>query len=182
MERRSALLVIGGGVIGGPLDAAQQHPVSLAGTVASYKLQFFSPEQNETIDRLAAMIIPPDDRSPGAREAQVSLFIDLMVANSGAAVQNEWLAGLSAVDKEVQARYGAAFSLCSAKHQEEILAIMAAHETDPSTDLERFFVRLKGSTVDGYYTSHLGIHQELRYQGNAVLSEFPGCKHPDHEI
>jgi hypothetical protein len=35
-------------------------------------------------------------------------------------------------------------------------------------------------TVDGYYTSSIGIHQELRYQGNAYLKEFIGCTHPEH--
>ena len=76
----------------------------------------------------------------------------------------------------------AAFANCTAQQREELLAAMAAHETDPSTDLERFFVRLKTATIDGYYTSAIGIHQELRYKGNTVLAEFPGCTHPDHEL
>jgi hypothetical protein len=46
---------------------------------------------------------------------------------------------------------------------------------------ERFFVAVKQSTVDGYYLSDVGIHQELQYQGNAVLAEFPGCTHEEHK-
>jgi hypothetical protein len=57
---------------------------------------------------------------------------------------------------------------------------MAAHETKPSSDLEKFFVQLKLATIDGYYTSEVGIHKDLRYKGNTVLAEFPGCSHPEH--
>ena len=57
---------------------------------------------------------------------------------------------------------------------------MAAGEAEPKTELEQFFARLKLMTLDGYYTSAIGIHRELQYKGNAVLSEFPGCSHSDH--
>jgi hypothetical protein len=36
-------------------------------------------------------------------------------------------------------------------------------------------------TIDGYYTSKIGIHQELEYQGNTALAEFEGCTHPEHQ-
>jgi hypothetical protein len=36
-------------------------------------------------------------------------------------------------------------------------------------------------TVDGYYTSHVGIHQELHYKGNAYLKHFVACTHPEHK-
>ena len=37
------------------------------------------------------------------------------------------------------------------------------------------------TTIDGYYTSAIGIHQDLEYQGNTALAEFPGCTHPEHK-
>ena len=37
----------------------------------------------------------------------------------------------------------------------------------------------KQATVHGYYTSEIGIHQELRYKGNKVLLEFVGCQTVD---
>jgi hypothetical protein len=48
-------------------------------------------------------------------------------------------------------------------------------ETNPHTPLEEFFVMTKLATVRGYYTSEIGIHQELRYEGNTFLREFVGC-------
>jgi hypothetical protein len=47
------------------------------------------------------------------------------------------------------------------------------------TPLEAFFVTAKQATVHGYYTSEIGIHQELKYKGNKVLLEFVGCQTVD---
>ena len=47
------------------------------------------------------------------------------------------------------------------------------------TPLEAFFVTAKQATIHGYYTSEIGIHQELRYKGNKILLEFVGCETVD---
>jgi len=39
----------------------------------------------------------------------------------------------------------------------------------------RFFKELKRITVEGYYTSKIGIHDELQYKGNRILKEYVGC-------
>jgi hypothetical protein len=36
-------------------------------------------------------------------------------------------------------------------------------------------------TIDGYYTSEIGIKKELQYKGNTYLKEFKGCTHPEHQ-
>ena len=42
----------------------------------------------------------------------------------------------------------------------------------------QFFLELKRLTVRGYYTSKIGIHDELEYKGNRILTEFVGCGDP----
>ena len=37
----------------------------------------------------------------------------------------------------------------------------------------------KQATIHGYYTSKIGIHDELRYKGNQFLREFVGCQTED---
>jgi glucoside 3-dehydrogenase (cytochrome c) hitch-hiker subunit len=180
MERRTALKLIAAGVIAERVEAQRHHLVTIAQTPEAYKLQFFTPAENELLDRLTDLIIPTDDHSPGAHGAQVSLFIDLMAANSKKDAQEKWRSGLAAVDAEAQRRFQQRFLKCSAGQQDRILAAMAASEAKPSTEIERFFVRLKSMTVDGYYTSSIGIQQELEYRGNTALAEFPGCTHPEH--
>ncbi len=40
----------------------------------------------------------------------------------------------------------------------------------------RFFRLMKNLTADGYYTSRIGLLDELRYAGNTAMSEFPLCE------
>lgn len=35
-------------------------------------------------------------------------------------------------------------------------------------------------TIDGCYTSKIGLRGGLLYIGNAAPAEFPGCNHPEH--
>jgi glucoside 3-dehydrogenase (cytochrome c) hitch-hiker subunit len=167
MKRREALQVIAAGAAAS--KAAEASPP-----------EFFSPSQDALLDRLTEMIIPADGHSPGASAAKVSRFIDHVAAHSRPQVQRAWVSGLDAVDDEARRRFQKSFLEASASQQDELLAAIAANEAEPRTPIEHFFVRLKQSTVDGYYTSAIGIHKELEYKGNAALAEFPGCRHGDH--
>lgn len=169
MDRRTVLRIIALGAATPQLQvlkaAAHNHAKSdTAWTPGEYKLQFFTEAENQFLDQLMEMIIPTDSHSPGARAAQVSLFADLMVATGEKAVQSKWRDGLRRMREEVERTSPA-----------QALALAAENEAHPTTELEKFFVTLKQMTIDGYYTSEIGIHQDLEYQGNTYLSEFPGC-------
>jgi hypothetical protein len=56
-----------------------------------------------------------------------------------------------------------------------LLGDVDRHAAGRKTVLEEFFANTKQATIHGYYTSEIGIHQELRYKGNKVLLEFVGC-------
>jgi gluconate 2-dehydrogenase gamma chain len=50
----------------------------------------------------------------------------------------------------------------------------------PAADVPvRFFRVLKNLTADGYYTSRVGLLDELGYTGNTVLAAFPSCTVPE---
>jgi hypothetical protein len=51
---------------------------------------------------------------------------------------------------------------------------MAEHEGKPQRPDERFFAELKGRVVHAYYTSKIGIREEMEYKGNGLLTEFVG--------
>ncbi len=36
-------------------------------------------------------------------------------------------------------------------------------------------------TINGYYSSAIGIHNDLQYQGNTYVQKFEGCTHPEHQ-
>jgi hypothetical protein len=171
MERRVILKLIAAGFLAPGANPQEQ----------SYQPKFFAAGDMETLDRLTEMLIPADDHSPGASAALVNRFLDVVVSEGSDAGKTIWREGLDAVDAAAQERFQRAFRACEPAQQEDIVALMAQNELNPSTDLERFFRTLKRMTIDGYYTSKIGIHQELEYQGNTALAEFEGCTHPEHQ-
>ena len=54
-----------------------------------------------------------------------------------------------------------------------------ALEADPGLPV-RFFRLVKNLTADGYYTSRIGLLEELGYAGNKALAQFPSCSVPEH--
>jgi hypothetical protein len=174
MKRRTAIKIVALSALASNLEALGLgvcHPAAgRAWSAGDYKLRFFTPEENNLVDQLMEMIIPADKHSPGPHAAQVSLFADLMVATSNNAVKTQWSNGLRLMREEV-----AHSSLAAA------LAKSSAHEGTPQTEIERFFTTLKNMTVNGYYTSEIGIHQDLQYQGNTYLQAFPECTMPSKD-
>jgi hypothetical protein len=159
MDRRSLLQFVPLSALF-PSTAAAQH-CAAAMPESPYKLRFFTPEEHAKLGALMELIIPADAHSPGARDARTADFADWMVSHSSAAIQKDWRAGLAQLD---------AAGLVEA----------AAHELNPRSDRDRFFVRLKNMTIDGYYTSKIGIDRDLGYKGNQYLTRYDGCNHPEH--
>lgn len=177
MERREALKLVVLAALSRKLNALEgavpgcsMQTDAVAPPQIDYKLQFFTEDENKLVDQLMEMIIPADGHSPGARAARASLFADQMLATGEDAVKKQWRHGLNLVREQAKV-----VSLI------EVLDKAAANEENPKTDLERFFVVLKGMTIYGYYTSEVGIHQDLEYTGNTFLRSFPECTHPEHQ-
>jgi hypothetical protein len=142
---------------------------------------FFTAAQLATVATISELIIPTDDHSPGAKAAEVPAFIDLMVSESSAEIQALWRDGLAALDRMSRERSGRDFNGATVEEQTAMLTEISRNESEPQTVEERFFKAIKNLTIDGYYTSKVGIHQELQYQGNTYLREFKGCTHPEHQ-
>ena len=124
-------------------------------------------------------IIPADERSPGAREARVADYVDLLLSETGDPRSEQWLDGLASLDAEAASRFSRPFARLSGPEVETLLTDISRNERHPQTPLEKFFVTTKNATIHGYYTSEIGIHKELRYQGNQPLPEFVGCQTVD---
>jgi Gluconate 2-dehydrogenase subunit 3 len=176
MERRAVLKIVAFTALSQKLNAlpgaamGHMQAAPAAPTATAYTLQFFTEEESRLLDQLMEMIIPADDHSPGAHEAQTNLFADLMVATSDNAVKKQWQEGIRLIREQAK---GSSLA--------EALRGAALNEENPTTDLERFFVLLKQMTVNGYYTSATGIHKDMEYVGNTYLVAFPECTHPEHQ-
>jgi hypothetical protein len=148
---------------------------------APAKAKFFNADQMALIATISELIIPTDDHSPGAIAAEVPQFIDLMISESPAETKKLWADGLAAMEKLSQGKHNVAFNKASKDQQVAILVEISRNEMKPQTLEERFFKAIKNLTIDGYYTSKIGIHDELKYKGNTYLKEFKGCTHPEHQ-
>jgi Gluconate 2-dehydrogenase subunit 3 len=139
--------------------------------------KFFNAGQMALIATISELIIPTDDHSKGAIAAEVPQFIDLMINESPTETKTLWTDGLAAVNKLA----GGDFNQAGKDKQIAILTDISKNEMKPSSLEERFFKAIKNMTIDGYYTSRIGIHDELQYKGNTYLKEFKGCTHPEHQ-
>lgn len=159
----------------GPAKAAAAVPAKASAP------KFFNADQLALIATISELIIPTDDHSPGAIAAEVPQFIDLMISESPAEAKTLWSDGLAAMDKLSQDKNKAAFNKATKDQQIALLTDISKNEMKPATLEERFFKVIKNLTIDGYYTSKIGIHEELKYKGNTYLKEFKGCTHPEHQ-
>ena len=163
-----------------PAEAAQAARRAVAARAAGAPLKFFTPAQHHTVDVLAELIIPADDRSPGAKAAKVADYIDFALSESVNDAKKAWTDGLAALDAASAAQFGKPFASATADEQTALLTEASKNEFSPSTPLEKFFREAKTRTIFAYYTTDIGIHQELKYKGNQFLQEFVGCDHPEH--
>lgn len=73
------------------------------------RLKVLTAAQYATVETLVEALIPADERSPGARDARVADYIDLLLSEADAPLRQQWLAGLAALDAEAGKRFGAPF-------------------------------------------------------------------------
>jgi hypothetical protein len=185
VSRRAALKALGAGLGAVAVwpyvsDEAAQAFALIQETKAPPALRFLTPAQYATVDRFVEILIPADDHSPGAHEARVADYIDLLLSESDGQTQGEWTTGVTALDEESRRRFQSTFDRLAAAQATELVTDMSRNESAPATTLERFFVATKDAAIRGYYTSEIGIHKDLTYKGNRFLREFVGCTHPEH--
>lgn len=138
--------------------------------------RFFTPAEHALVEELSETIIPADSHSGGAKAAKVADYIDQFLQESYDDRQKPlWREGLRLVDLMSRHYYQKSFVDSAAEQRIAVLQVLS--DNDHMTDLPevRFFIELKRLTVRGYYTSKIGIHDELDYKGNRILEEYVGC-------
>jgi hypothetical protein len=138
--------------------------------------RFLTPAQHALVEELSETLIPADSRSGGAKAAGVADFIDQVLRETTDDNQKVvWREGLRLIDIMSQHSNGKTF--VNANPEERIAVLTLLSDNVKMTDLPevKFFIELKHLTVHGYYTSKIGIHDELQYQGNRILTEYVGC-------
>lgn len=138
--------------------------------------RFFTPEQHALVDELIETIIPEDSHSGGAKAARVTDFIDKTLRETQDEDQKRtWKEGLPLIDSMSRHYHGKSYVDASPEERNAVLAVLSENERMTDIPEVKFFKDLKHLTVIGYYTSKVGIHDDLQYKGNRVLQEYAGC-------
>jgi len=196
LDRRQALrtLAFGGiGAVAAPAwaetlaeiardHADHAHTAVAAAAEAPWAAKVFDAHQNETVVLLSELIIPQTD-TPGAKAAKVNEFVDLVLSDASESDRKQFLKGLAWMDARSQELFGTDFVSASPEQQTALLTILASPKNKAFEDQVGidFFNAIKGLTITGYYTSEIGMKQELGDDGQLFFLEYPGCTHPQHK-
>lgn len=137
--------------------------------------------QSEAVAIICDLIIP-ETTTPGARSAGVPDYIDFTLSRASAAARRRFLDGLEWMERRAVRLFGAGLAALDRSQQIALLEGVdraGASEMGMRIGVE-FFKDIKDRTIFAYYTSRVGILQELAYKGNEALPDFPGCDRPRH--
>jgi gluconate 2-dehydrogenase gamma chain len=146
--------------------------------LATYHPLFFNASEHALVERLTDILIP-SDATPGARDAGVAEFIDLM-ASRDPDLQRGFGEGLAWLNRHSAKTHGKQFVMLSPAEQIgllEPLAYKAKHQAGEERGRE-FFQLLREYTVMGFYTSEVGL-KELDFPGLKFYAASPSCPHTD---
>jgi gluconate 2-dehydrogenase gamma chain len=170
--QRLALAIAAAGAIDA-LDAQDAHAAvrqAAVATGARYVPKALSAHEFGTLERLTDLIIPADDK-PGALQAAVAPWIDLLLSVN-ADLKARYTTGLRWLDTAIAANGAADFVSATPAQQTALLDVIAyrrngAPKTDAGID---FFVLARRMTCDGFYTSPVGMRDV--YLGNTPQAAF----------
>jgi hypothetical protein len=190
ITRRRALTILGAVPVAAAIGQQPQtkplHPPT-TGTVpptspsaqpSAPSRKFFSKHEWATLSVLVDYIIPKDERSGSATDAKVPEYIDFLLAEKDANVneQVQFHGGLAWIDTESNKRFGKRFIAASDAQRRQILDDIAYPEK--ATPAMRygvtFFNRLRDRTASGFFSSAMGW-QDLQYKGNVFNPGYDGC-------
>jgi hypothetical protein len=140
-----------------------------------FKPAFFTAHEYATVGLLAELIIPKDERSGGATDAGVPVFIDFMMVDQPAR-QVAMRGGLAWLDQESQRRVNRTFVTAADADRHAILADISGVEP-ARPELSHglvFFRSFRDLVATGFWTSRIGI-ADLQFLGNKVVKAWNGC-------
>jgi hypothetical protein len=194
VDRRAALRTLAGGAVGAATSAAwvetlgalafqqaHSHATDAAILAQDWTPRRLNARQNEAVIVVTELIIPETD-TPGAKAAKVNRFVDAVLEQAATADRDRFVQGLAWMDARSKALFGKELLEASPAQQTELLTRLSSEGNKYGEDRIglQFFEALKTMTINGYYTTEIGLRQELGDNGQLFLPQFQGCDHPDH--
>jgi gluconate 2-dehydrogenase gamma chain len=116
-------------------------------------LENLSPDEAETLEALAARLIPSDATGPGAREARAAHYIDRALGGALAAAREAYRSGLASVNAHARTTKGRPFAQLAETDQDELLTALERNAV-PSfapPGAAAFFNLVLGHTLQGTF-------------------------------
>jgi len=158
-------------------------------TDRNWKAAFLNEQQNETLIALSDVVIPASD-TPGAKEALVNRYLDLLLSVQPAEFQRKFVVAVDFIDDKSQQQFGKDFRTLALADQIWLLTPWAYpqqasswtewNEThgEATADLgQRHFEWLKALIAMAYYGSEIG-QKELGWDGEPIGGPYEGCEYP----
>jgi Gluconate 2-dehydrogenase subunit 3 len=173
ITRRQALTVAAGAAAAATLpDAALAQATKPVAPAAG---KFLSARELAILDEVAELIIPADAQSGGARAAKCAEYIDARLAESIDPLwRQSWKDDLAEIDEVSTAMFGRPLLDASPAERQKLMERISRNEKSPKENVDHSFVTIKWWVAEAFYTSKIGIHDELQYQGNVYIDEFIG--------
>jgi Gluconate 2-dehydrogenase subunit 3 len=149
----------------------------------NWKAVFLNDQQNESLIALSEAIIPSSD-TPGAKEALVNRYLDLLLSVQPEEFQQQFRDALGFIDAESLKQFGKEFRALAPDDQVSLLIPWAyprqisgwmEHEDKPDP-AQKHFARLKALIAAAYYGSEVG-QKELGWDGTFTAGVYRGCEH-----
>ena len=200
MERREILRLLGASLSLSALESLSPAEILAFGREVHARLEpgeddrryIFSaldPHQNRTVTAVAELILPETD-TPGAKAARVNEFIDLILAEwFSPEERRRFLEGLAELDGKSRELSGKSVVDSAPEQQMELLKAQEAEAIAARAALDQneieegassrsranrhFFDVIKWLTLFGYFTSEVGMRDELAYEVFPV--SYSGC-------
>jgi hypothetical protein len=154
MDRRELFQIAAGAAAAVRVAGAQTH-------------RFFTDAEFALVDELTEIMIPADAKSGGAKAAKVAEYLDYRLSEAfEPADRDVWRVGLKRVEELSMELRGAPFLKTTAEQRVALMTRISANEANPQKPEELFFRALKDATIRWYYTSKIGIHDDIGYLGN----------------
>jgi hypothetical protein len=141
-----------------------------------------TPRQNETVVILTELIIPETD-TPGAKATRVNRFVDRVLAVAKPDDREAFMHGLAWIDRRSQALFGTDFATTDPENQTRLLTQLSTEAVSAKEDQVGvdFFRAIKSMTINGYYSTEIGLRRELGDSGRMFQTVSQGCDHPEHQ-
>lgn len=169
--------------LGFSLTEEQQVYLASAPNYNTGPLDYLTPAQRKIIAAMAEVIMPRTD-TPGAIDAGVPAYIELMAAHWFSEQERSiFEAGLKDMETGIPVEYGKPFDQLDPRQQLDIMEAMEEAAADSSwynfAEVQREFVsdapficQIKELTIWGFFTSEVGSKEVLRY--NPMPMHFDG--------